>query len=305
MQAPQSVALEARKQHGLVTSSQLRAAGVTANVTSAWVHSGRLHRIHHGVYAVGHRALSREAWLMAAVLAVAPDAAVSHRSAGRLWGLVRDRVDPRQTPVDVIAPRRARRRRGIRVHFAASLPRRDLTRYAGIPVTRPARTLLDIAAVLPTDALRRAVRQAEVDGLARQGDLDAQLARTPPRYPGVRRLAAIVALGPARTRSELEDRMLALLRRRGFPTPLINARVAGVANTVEVDFLFPDLRLVLETDGDRYHGTRLAREHDAARQADLEAAGYRVVRLNWRQVTAEEEQTVRRLRRIVGDQAPS
>jgi very-short-patch-repair endonuclease len=185
------------------------------------------------------------------------------------------------------------------------LQRGDVMSWQRIPVTTPARTLLDLAAVVSPDVLRRAVRQAEVDGLARQRELERQLARAPRRRRGSRRLAAILELGPARTRSELEDRMLALLVAHGFPRPLTNAHVRALTRTVEVDFLFPELRLVLETDGDRYHGTRLAREADAARQADLEAAGYRVVRLNWRQVTAEQEQTVRRLRRIVGDQAPS
>lgn len=301
MHAPRILEI-AHRQYGLVTVSQLGAAGVDDNATTRWIRNGRLHRVHRGVYALGHRVLSHEAHLLAAVLAVGPGAAVSHRSAGRLWGFIRERGDIRRDRVEVIVPRRLNNRKEIRIHFCASLHPRDVMHWDRIPVTTPARTLLDLAASLPDDALRRAVRQAEVDRLVVQFDLEEQLARAPGLSRAARRLAAVVASGPAPTRSELEDRLLALLERHGFPRPQVNARLVVAGRRVEVDFLFAELRLVVETDGDRFHGTKLAREADAARQAELEAAGYRVVRLNWRQVDKQEDQTVKRLRRVVDDQ---
>jgi hypothetical protein len=303
--AARRVAATAARQHGLITTAQLLAAGIVADTITTWVRRGRLHRVHRGVYAVGHRALGDEGWLLAAVLAVGPDAAVSHLSAGRLWGVVRDRINVRRSAVDVISPRHVGRRPDIRTHYAPLLERGDRMLFGRIPITSPARTLLDLAGVIPEDRLRRAVRQAEVERLVNQEDLRFQLSRAPPSRPASSRLAAVIAIGPTPTRSELEDRTLDLLLRHDFPRPLINVAPPGLDRRLEVDFLFPDLRLVVEADGDRYHGTRLAREADAQRQADLEAAGYRVVRLNWRQVTREEDQTVQRLRRIVADQAPS
>jgi very-short-patch-repair endonuclease len=299
------VAATAARQHGLVTTAQLRAAGIAPDTITAWVRCGRLHRVHRCVYAVGHRALGDKGWLLAAVLAVGADAAVSHLSAGRLWGVVRDRINVPRSAVDVISPRRVRRRPDIRTHYAPVLDRADRMLFGRIPVTTPERTLLDLAGLLPEDRLRRAVRQAEVERLVNRRDLQFQLSRAPAGCRGAGRLAAVIAIGPAPTRSELEDRTLDLLQRNGFPRPQVNVRVRTLRRSFEVDFLFCDLRLVVEADGDRYHGTRLAREADAQRQADLEAAGYRVVRLNWRQVTREEDETVRRLRRVVADQAPS
>jgi very-short-patch-repair endonuclease len=303
--AARRVAATAARQHGLVTTAQLLAAGIVPDTITAWVRRGQLHRVHRGVYSVGHRALGNEGWLLAAVLAIGSDAAISHLSAGRLWGVVRDRINVRRSAVDVASPRRVRRRPDIRTHHAPGLDCGDRMVFGRIPITTPARTLLDLAGLLPEDRLRRAVRQAEVERLVNRHDLRFQLSRAPAGRPASSRLAAVIAIGPAPTRSELEDRTLDLLLRHDFPRPLVNVHVQALHRSFEVDFLFPELRLVLETDGDRYHGTRLAREADAQRQADLEAAGYRVVRLNWRQVTREQDQTVRRLRRIVADQAPS
>jgi hypothetical protein len=305
LHAGRRVAATAARQHGLVTTAQLLATGIASDTITAWLRRGRLHRVHRGVYSVGHRALGDEGWLLAAVLAVGPDAAVSHLSAGRLWGVVRDRIKVQRSAVYVISPRHVRRRPYIRTHHAPGLDRGDRMLFGRIPITSPARTLLDLAGLLPQDRLRRAVRQAEVERLVNRRDLEFQLSRAPAGRPAPCRLAAVIAVGPAPTRSELEDRTLDLLLRHDFPRPLINVAPPGLDRKLEVDFLFPDLRLVVEADGDRYHGTRLAREADAQRQADLEAAGYRVVRLNWRQVTREEGQTVRRLRRIVADEGPS
>jgi very-short-patch-repair endonuclease len=138
------------------------------------------------------------------------------------------------------------------------------------------------------------VHEAQVQRRVNERQLREQLERAGGRR-GARRLHELVEPGMPATRSELEDRLLELLARHGLPRPRANARVGPY----EVDFLFDDIGLVLETDGDRYHGTRLARERDARRQATLKASGYRVLRLTWAQVTAAEEQTVLRLSRAL------
>ena len=277
--------------------------GVEPHRIVAWTKAGRLHRVHNGVYAVGQPALSSEAHLLAAVLSVGPDAVMSHQSAALTWGFIRSAGDPRREAVDVSAPRRLNRRARIRTHFAPTLERQDRMFWDRIPITTPARTLRDLASVLSEDALRQAIRRAQVDKRTILRDLDEHLVRMRPCAPGARRLAAVLAEGPTPTRSELEDGMLALLARHGFPRPQVNVPLQLPGRQVEVDFLYPDRRLVLETDGDRFHGTRLAREADAARQADLETAGYRVVRLSYQQVIHDEQRTVARLRRIFERQA--
>jgi very-short-patch-repair endonuclease len=170
------------------------------------------------------------------------------------------------------------------------LPAADTTRHKGIPVTTPARTVLDLSATRRSDrAVSRAIHEAEVQCRVNHRQLKEQIAGG---RPGATRLAKLTAAGPAPTRSELEDRMLEFLARHGFPTPVTNTFIGGL----EVDFFFPHAKLVIETDGKRFHNTDFARRNDAAKQAALEAAGYRVVRITWDQVTTDEERTAMRLR---------
>jgi very-short-patch-repair endonuclease/predicted transcriptional regulator of viral defense system len=300
----QLVAAFAARQHGVVTFLQLRSLGLTDNEIQRRSTTGRLHRLHRGVYAVGHRALAVEGRLIAAVLAMGDGAVLSHLSAAGLWGIVVSARAHGRSVVDVTSPRHIGQRRGIAVHRSRTLTCRDITRHRAIPVTTPLRTLLDLAEVagLPDRALRRAVREAEVQRLVDHHDLRARVQAAGTGRRGAGRLREIVGVGPAPTRSELEDLTLDLLIRHRFPRPRVNAAVRADGRSFEVDFLFADLRLVLEADGDRFHGTPTARDADAARQAALEAAGWRVVRLTWAQITREQAQTVARLRRVFEDQ---
>ena len=296
-QAPADFRLAAlaERQHGVVTVRQLRALGLSSSAVRYRVGVGRLHPIHRGVYAVGHRQLSENGRFLAAVAAVGTGAVLSHIAAGSLWGLApcRDGVG-----IDVSVTRSIRPRPGIRLHVVRSLPRTDATRRAGIPVTTPARTLLDLAGVLGAKALARAVHEGEVQRVVTNIDLREQLhAATGRREVAV--LRALVDQGPVPTRSELEDATFALLRRHGFPRPEINTRPPGLPAWVEVDFLLGGTPVVIEVDGDRFHATRWRRRLDARKQALLEAAGYRVIRLTQEQVTAESAQTVRRIRRAL------
>jgi very-short-patch-repair endonuclease len=263
----------ARNQHGVVSLEQLRAAGLNSQAITYRLKIGRLHRLHRGVYAVGHARLSDSGRWMAAVLACGPGAALSHQSAAALWRLL-----PSSLPAtDVTVPSRGgrARRKGIRIHRCASLAPRMTTLRDGIPVTNPARTLLDLRGCVDAAELGRARRQAEVLG---------------------HRLEEAASIEPDLTRSELERRFLRLCRRHRLPSPEVNARVGDHV----VDFLWRRSGLIVETDGYRYHSGRAAFEHDHRRQAQLVAAGFDVLRFTWAQVTNDPRQVAKVLRARLG-----
>jgi len=214
---------------------------------------------------------------MAAVLASGSGAVLSHRAAGARWEL---RSDARAA-IEVTVPKHRRPRAAIEFHIAR-LPADEVTVIDGIPVTTPPRTLLDLAAVLSPRALRRAVDQAEVLRLADPLSLPDLLIRYP-RRRGVRELRRIVEegrLGTTITRSELEERFLTFLDDAVLPRPNVNTRI----EQMEVDFAWPSAGLVVELDGFASHGTRSAFERDRARDRKLQAAGWRAVRVTWRQL---------------------
>jgi very-short-patch-repair endonuclease len=289
-----AVAAVATRQHGVVSRGQLIAAGIGRRGIERRLDSGRLHRIHSGVYAVGHTAgapLAREA---AALLACGDGAALSHRSAAACWGLV-DRA-PAIVEVTVVGPDPGARP-GVRVRRARRLAAEDLLTRSGLPTTAPARTLLDLAAVLGMRGLRRAVNEAFVAGLADEDALHAVLVRCRGRRggPQLRRLLAEIA-GPTITRSEAERRLLELLGSSGLPDPATNVIVANY----EVDLLWRAERLVVEVDGYAFHGTRAAFERDRLRDAELQADGYAVLRITWRQIVDAPQLTVTRIARVLG-----
>lgn len=288
----------ASRQFGVVTGGQLRGLGMTQRAIEGRVAAGRLHRLHRGVYAVGHQNLSTNASFIAAVLAVGDGAALSHASAAALFGF----AAAEHGPVHVTVARRVAQRKGIAVHPVRALPVEDTTRHHGIWTTTAARTLLDLAGVLTERALRRAVHEAEVQRRVNQRQLEDQLARANGRT-GAALLEAVVADGPTPTRSELEERTLELLIECGYQ-PKTNACVEDVPGEPEVDFFFPEFRLVVEADGGRYHDTPHRRREDAKKQALLEAHGYRVIRVTWHQVTRKKEQTALRLAAATGAPPP-
>jgi very-short-patch-repair endonuclease len=263
----------AARQHGVVSTPQLLAAGFTHDAIRRRVEAGWLHRIHSGVYAVGHKNLSRQGWWMAAVLACGEETVLSHQSAAMHWGIRK----PATGPVDVTVPSRAgrRRRRGIRVHRSTSLTPKEVTIRQGIPTTTPARTILDLRRVLDRNELQKAIAQAEIQHLP-IGKLPGFLHEP--------------------TRSELERRFLRLCSRHALPKPEVNRRLGPY----EIDFLWPDHRLAVETDGWETHRTRSAFELDRRRDAELKAVGYEVVRFTYRQVTDNPQYVANVLRRLFG-----
>lgn len=279
-----AIAEMAARQYGVVSRAQLRGLGLSDSAIARRVEAGRLHRVHGGVYAVGHPLLSMHGRWLAAVLACGPGAALSHASAAALWGIRRSEA----AIVDVIVPRTgARSRRGLRIHRPHALPRGETTTRDRIDVTTPPRTLLDLAATLRERELHRALDQAEIRELTDYPAL-AAMAAAHPGHQGSGRLARALRehyAGTTLTRSELEERFLALCRSRGLPPPAVNVHVG----TLEVDFLFPRQRVVVETDGWRFRGHRAAFERDRRRDAELTRAGYRVLRFTQRQVVSEAQ----------------
>ena len=230
---------------------------------------------------------------MAAVLAYGPRAVVSHRSAAGLWALLSS--DGLSTVDITVVASWARGRAGIRVHLARSLERRDVRRLDGIPITSPARTLLDLAAVLSPDAFERAFAEAEARRLVRERDFADVLSRNRGRR-GVGVLRAFIGEGATLVRSRAERKLLSLLRATGLPAPEVNVRLGRF----EVDLLWRTERLIVEVDGYAFHGGRAAFERDRRRDAELQAAGWRVVRVTWRQLVHEPDGVVARITRTLG-----
>jgi very-short-patch-repair endonuclease len=271
----------AEKQHGVVAREQLRALGLGEHAIVRRVKQGRLQRLHRGVYAVGHRALRPEGRMLAAVLACGPGAVLSHRSAAALWGLRyndRARVDVTTTEKRGVGDP------AIDLHRARTLDPTDITEHRGIPITTVARTFVDLAGVVDKPALDRALNQAEILGLYDHAALTEILDRSNGRR-GAQALRTALAQPPALTRSELEAQFLTLCADRGLPQPSLNAAVCGY----EVDFLWRQANLIVETDGYAYHRTRQAFERDRRRDGELKRAGYEVLRVTYWQVKREPE----------------
>jgi len=287
--ADRALAAIATSQRGLVTRDQLLTLGLGRGAIAHRVSGGRLHRLHRGVYLVGHAAVPVLASELAAVLACSPDALLSHRSAAWLWRLAR-RPDGE---IDVtVVGRNGGRRPGVRVHETRALEPFERAEREGIPVTTPARTLLDLAEMVSLRELERALDEARIRRLVRRSQLTGVLDRRRGRN-GAAALSALLDRegDPTLTRSEAEERMLALVRAARLPPPQVNSRAGGH----EVDLLWAAQRLVVEVDGYAYHSSRAAFERDRLRDADLHAAGLQVMRFTWRQLLDGPEAVVARL----------
>lgn len=196
----------------------------------------------------------------------------------------------------------ARAHEGIRVHRTSLLEPIDVIRHQGIPVTAPARTLVDLASVVAPRTLRRAIREAQSLRLVELSQLAEVTRRLGPRR-GSRKLARIIATGPAPTRSDLEDAVLDLMLAGGLAHPDVNVPIVLEGCRVVPDFRWPEQQLVVEADGAAWHDHKLAREDDAERQALLEAHGEHVVRVTWKQAIAHGTRTLLRLRAAGAPQA--
>jgi very-short-patch-repair endonuclease len=249
--------------------------------------------MHQGrVYAVGQNPLSMRGRYLASVMACGPGAALSHRSAANLWG-----IRPSSGRIEVTVPAVARVIKEIRVHRTRMLHPQDFTALDGIPITSVARTLLDLAAILRPPDLEVAIDRAERSGLFDLNAVVDVLERAKGKK-GAATLKRVVAQYERSTqRSELERAFKQLLKpAHDIRTPSFNALMEGETSTHEVDAVWQDEKLAVQLDGFEFHRTRRDREKDASSDADLELAGYRVMRLTWDDVTVNGERTLRRLR---------
>jgi very-short-patch-repair endonuclease len=286
------VAEVARRQWGCITSTQLADAGVSTSTMHRWLREGRLHRLHRGVYAVGHRASAPEARWAAALLACGEGAALSHQTAAALHGLIEA-----QGIVRVSLTRQVRAPRGVEVH-CPSMPfqRGELVRAKGLVATSVPRTLLDLAACgvrverLVADAVARRLVTMEV--------LRAFVASR----PGARGCARLRCCIEGRhTRSGAERRFVAWLEERGIAVPAMNVRVGKLT----VDGLWEDAGLVLEVDTVATHGTAFSFENDRLRDAYLAARGLRTIRVTEHRWTTDGDRLARDIRRALSTKFPT
>jgi predicted transcriptional regulator of viral defense system len=289
-----AIARLAERQHGNVALRQLTALGLSRQAVALRVRKGRLHRVHAGVFAVGHALLTSHGRWMAAVLACGESAVLSHGSAANLWGI----RDTARAKIDVTTPLpTGHRRPGIASHRSRVLTPADVTAEDGIPCTTVARTLADIAGRLGDAGIRSAIHRAEKLRLFDGAEVYGVLDRLPNRR-GAGRLRAILDRWGAvdsLTRSDLELIFLDLCRAAGIPLPRVNEDVEGL----KCDFVWWAQRLIIETDGGD-HATRITRARDAHRHQALTLAGWRVVHFTWGQVVHDPHVTAATVRGLLG-----
>lgn len=284
----EGLAATAKSQSGVVNRAQLESVGVSDSALSRWVAARRLHRIHPGVYALGHSALSLRGRLWAALLYAGTGAAFSHTTAAWLWALIE--AEPRR--IHLTVPGRRRSLPGVCAHHSRRL---EATCCRDLPVTTVARTLVDIGARLTARQLRRALAEADYRGLLDIGEIEGALK---PGRPGSRATRAALRshiTELARTLSVLEERFLELCECAGLRLPEVNAQV----DRMRVDALWRDAGLVVELDGAAAHGGWAAIKQDRQREVVLRANGLQVVRYSWDQITTRQDEVVADLRRLL------
>jgi very-short-patch-repair endonuclease len=284
-----ALAATASGQRGVVTRHQLTTLGFSRRAVEHLIAHGRLHRVFKGVYLVGHAVMPALAREQAALLTCGQYAVLSHRSAAILWSL----LPPEVGDVHITVPHERASRSGIRVHRSKPFDRRDVTSRRGIPVTAPARTLLDFAETSTPRELERAFDEAMTQRLVGPTKLAQILARSPGRH-GAAALNALMKRegGSTLTRLEAEEIMLRLIRAASLPAPHVNATIGPY----EVDFYWPEYRLVVELDSYRFHSSRAKLEHDRRKEADLKLHHrLRVDRVTFHQLDSTPEAVVARL----------
>ncbi|HEY6731390.1 MAG TPA: type IV toxin-antitoxin system AbiEi family antitoxin domain-containing protein [Solirubrobacterales bacterium] len=282
----------AHGQHGVVSIRQLRWLGYSHRSVQRATEAGRLHRLHQGVYAVGHTNLSLQGRCLAAVLASGPRALLSHYSAGWLLGL----IATRPVPVHVTSPVPRKRRGSVRIHHSRTLIDADRALEQGIPVTSVARTALDLAPVVRFRSLRRLISRSEELRAFDLADFRSVLARNRGHRGAFHLERAIDIYEPPRlTRSELERKLVALIERAGLPSPSTAFVVAGY----ELDVYWPELRFAVELDVYATHGGHESFEQDRRRDEDLKLAGVELTRVTGRRLEREPRQVVERIRRLL------
>ena len=292
----------AATQRGAISREQLRVCGLSDDRIDFWIATKRLHPRHRGVYALGHRRLTRKGRYVAAVLFAGDGAVLSHYAAADLWELRASR----ELRIDVTAPSNRRGDRTVVIHGGA-LEQGEITTHEGIPVTTPLRTLLDLAAVVPRAELERAIRQAVYQRLTTTALL-AEAVNDRRGQRGTKRLrTALTHLGeaPGVTRSQLEDQFLRFLRRHRLPLPELNVELEIGGRKIEADCVWRDRRLIVELDGRDAHDSTPAFESDRARDLALTALGWRTGRVTSRRLRHDGPALAGELRALTRRDPPS
>ncbi len=310
----EALALGAR-QNGAITRSQLLTTGLSEAGVRRRNETGLIFRIYNGVYSASGRHIDWKTVWMAGVLAAGEGSVLSHMSAAHAWGFAdsniteitrisgRGRRAPakpevyKQTRGHAVLGGRARIP-PLKIHETRRLGRFEVTVRHGIPITTVARTFVDIAGSVSAARLRALLHEAGRKGLLRFDELRAVMDRSRGKK-GLAKLRRIVDDWDPRialTRNKLETRMLWLCRRYGVPAPLVNQRVAGRNLDYEVDFLWPDQRLVVEMDGGQDHDLPFGMERDRNKDSDLRLGGFTVLRLTWMMLTREPERSMRKVK---------
>lgn len=289
----------ATEQGGPISREQLLALGITPGAIKSWLRSGRLHCYLRNVYLLGHEAITAKGRMMAPVLAYAPGGVLSHRSAAMWWGL----AQTARSKVDVTVPGRTRRKQdGIDLHLVRTLDPRDVTDHDGVPITTVPRTLLDLAEVVPPRHLERAVNEAERLRLFDTAAMQELLSRSPGRR-GLKPLRDLLSdfLPEPHLRSEFERLFREFCVDFELPIPDMNIKVLGY----EVDAHWPGTNLIVELDSRAFHLNPKAFEEDRKRDAALLLAGYRVIRITYRQLMREPNDVAMKISRLLADPQPS
>jgi very-short-patch-repair endonuclease len=280
-----AIAELAGRQRALISRRQLLALGVESTMIDRALWRGRLHRIHNGIYSlVPPKALPPLAAEQAALLACGDNALLSHRSAAAVWGICPFFIG--DVELTIVANDRGRTRKGIHVHRTAHLEPRDARRHGGLPLTSPARVLIEIAPDLSPRSLERALDEALTRRLTSRTAIHAAI-QAYPRSPGIARVRELA--DPDRpttvTRSGGEEAFLAMARRANLPAPEVNAPLGGYT----ADFLWRAQKLILEIDGYQYHHTRQAFERDHRRDTAHQQQGFTIIRATGRQLSRQPE----------------
>jgi very-short-patch-repair endonuclease len=289
----ESIGRLADRQHGVVSRAQLGAAGISEDVIDYALRTGRLRPLFRGVYAAGHRALKREGWWMAALLACGERAVLSHLTAAVAWGFRRAPIKPIEV---IVSGDRGRELAGILPH-RMRLQAAEVMVVDGLRITTPARTIVDCASTLTGRPLRELVERAQDLRRFKPEDITATLDRVP-RRRGCRQLTDLLLLiqpDEDGARSHLERLFLKAMRRARLPPPDVNYAIAGRQR----DFVWSDARLVIEVDGNRWHSSPQAKRRDHQRDRELTALGWRPARFTYEDVAFEPDAVAREVKTLL------
>jgi Transcriptional regulator, AbiEi antitoxin len=284
------IARIAERTHGVVTRKNLLRKGVTSKEVKRRLRRGSLHRVHPGVYRVGHKAPSVEARYLAAVMACGDGALLIARPAAFLWGLLRG-----SPPVPDVIALAARQVPGVTTHRVRRIDVEDAASRRGIPLTTVPRTVVDLAGVLSEQVLARTCHEAEVQHQITPDHVEAVLSRLPTRK-GAATLRRILHGEVRVTLSRLEQRFLRILGMEGLPLPETNRPAGGR----RVDCRWPACRLTVELDSYRYHCSRHAWNADRDREREAYARGDQFRRYTWADVFDDPTLMLRELRTLLG-----